>query len=89
MAITLRPEHEQRIANAIETGPYQNASEVSERALNLLQSEEEWWQDHNAGIHDKIERAFSPFDRGESFSAEESRTGLQERKARWLSDHQS
>jgi hypothetical protein len=37
-------------------------------------------------IHDKIERAFEQFERGEFFSAEESRADMEKRKASWLAD---
>ncbi|HTS30425.1 MAG TPA: hypothetical protein VMH81_31350 [Bryobacteraceae bacterium] len=41
MTITLRPEHESLIAEAIRTGAYQNPDEVIRRALEMLQSEDE------------------------------------------------
>ncbi|MBZ5618754.1 MAG: type II toxin-antitoxin system ParD family antitoxin [Acidobacteriia bacterium] len=84
MTITLRPEHEKLIAEAIETGAYQDPDEVIGRALEMLHSEDEWLHDHKAEVAEKIERAFGQVERGEFFSAEESRADMEKRKAAWL-----
>ena len=81
MTITLRPENEELIAKAMQTGAYQSPDEVVERALRMLHSEEEWLADHKVEITEKIERAFAQFDRGEFFSAEESQADMEKRKA--------
>jgi len=81
MTIIPRPEHEKLIAQAIKTGAYQNPDEVIERALRMLNSEEEWLVDHKAEITEKIGRAFGQFDRGEFFLAEESQADMEKRKA--------
>src|ERR1017187_7859480 len=83
MTITLRPEQEKLIAQAIETGAYQNPDEVIERALRILHCEEEWLLDHKAEISEKIERAFGQFDRGEFFSADESKASFPNCSGRW------
>ncbi len=59
MTITLRLEHEKLIALAMQTGTYEDADEVIERALRMLHSEEEWLADHQAEIADKIDPAFA------------------------------
>jgi putative addiction module CopG family antidote len=84
MTITLRPEHEKLIAQAMQTGAYQSPDEVIGLALRRLHSEEEWLLDHKAEIAAKIERAFGQFDRGEFFSAEESQADMERRKAAWF-----
>jgi len=84
MTITLRPEHEKLIAQAMQTGAYQNPDEVIGRALEILHSEDEWLHDHSAEIAEKVERAFGQFERGEFFSAEESQADMEKRKAAWL-----
>jgi putative addiction module CopG family antidote len=84
MTITLRPEHERLIAQAIETGAYRTPDEVIEQALRILHSEQEWLVDHKAEVAEKIERAFGQFDRGEFLSAEESQADMEKRKAAWL-----
>jgi len=37
-------------------------------------------------IDEKIERAFGQFERGELFSAEESRANIEKRKTAWLAE---
>lgn len=86
VAITLRPEQKQLVAEAIQTGAYANSDEVIERALELLHSEEEWLHGQRDEIHEKIERAFAQFERGEFFSPEESRADMERRKMAWLAE---
>jgi len=86
MTITLRPEHEQLIAQAIESGTYQNPDQVIERALEVLRSEDEFVYVERDSIREKIERAFGQFERGEVFTAAESRADMEKRKAVWVSD---
>ena len=86
MTINLRPEHERLINQAMESGVYQSPDEVVGRALEVLSFEDEWFRDHNGLVHEKIERGFEQFDRGEFFSAEESRTEMERRKSEWLAD---
>jgi antitoxin ParD1/3/4 len=83
MTITIRPEHEQLIAQAIQTGAYQNPDDVIGRALEVLRSEEEWLVENKSSIDEKIERAFGQFDRGEFFSPDQSRADMESRKAEW------
>ena len=82
--ITIRPEHEQLIAQAIQTGAYQNLDDVIGRALELLRSEDECLAGNKPVIGEKIERGFGQFERGEFFSPEQSRADMQKRKAEWL-----
>lgn len=84
MTITLGPEYEQLIAEAMRTGAYQNAEEVIGRALEMLHSEDEWLHDQKEQVEAKIERAFIQFERGEFMSPEESRLDMEKRKAKWL-----
>jgi len=86
MTITLEPEHEKLIAQAMRTGAYQNPNEVIGRALEILNSEDEWLHEHKSEIAERIDRAFGQFERGEFFSAEESRADMEKRKAAWLSE---
>jgi Arc/MetJ-type ribon-helix-helix transcriptional regulator len=84
--ITLLPEHEELIEQAIHSGAYQNPEQVIGRALETLRSEDEWLRENKHSIHEKIERAFGQIERGECFTAEESRDDLEKRKAAWLAD---
>ena len=86
MTITLRPEQEKVVAQAIQSGTYRSPEEVIERALEVLRSEEAWLLDHRDEITEKIDRAFRQFERGEFFSAEESRADMEERKAAWRAE---
>jgi antitoxin ParD1/3/4 len=87
MSITLRPEHEKTISQAIQSGAYQNPDQVIERALELLRSEDGWLHDHKEELAEKIDRAFGQFERGEFFSSRDSRTDMEKRKAAWLAEH--
>lgn len=84
MTITIRPEHEQLIAQAIESGAYQNPDDVIGRALEVLRSEDEWLAENKLAVAEKIDLAFGQFDRGEFFSPEQSRADMDKRKAEWL-----
>ena len=88
MPITLRPEHEELIAQALQTGAYRDPDDVIGRALEMLQSEDHWIDAHRDEIAGKIERAFAQFECGEFFSAEESRADMARRKAEWLRQQQ-
>ena len=81
MTITLRPEHERVVTQAIQSGAYQSPEEVIERALEVLRFEDTWLLDHKDEIAEKIDRAFGQFERGEFLSAEESRADMEKRKA--------
>ena len=84
MTITLRPEHEKAIAQAIQSGAYQSPDEVIGRALEALLAEDEWLYGHKDEIAEKVERAFGQCDRGEFFSSAESQAEMAKRKADWL-----
>ena len=84
MTITIRPEHEELIVRAMQNGAYQAPDDVIGRALEVLRSEDEWLDENKAAVNDKIERAFGQFDRGEFFSADQSRADMEKRKADWL-----
>jgi Arc/MetJ-type ribon-helix-helix transcriptional regulator len=86
MTITLGPDQEKLIADALETGAYRDTNEVIERALEMLHSEDEWLSAQKKEIADKLERAFAQSERGEVYSPEESRADMTKRKAQWLSE---
>jgi len=87
MTITLGPEHEKVVNEAIQSGAYKSPEEVIERALEVLRSDDRWLLDHKDEIAAKIDHAFVQFERGEFFSAEESRADMEKRKAAWLAEH--
>jgi Arc/MetJ-type ribon-helix-helix transcriptional regulator len=86
MSITLRPEHEKAIAQAIESGAYGKSAQVIEPALEFLHSEDEWLVDNKGAINEKIEPAMTQLDRGEGVSGEGLRDRLEKRKDAWLTE---
>ena len=88
MPITPRPEHEEMIAKAMQSGAYRNPDDVIGRALEMLHSEDLWLNSRKEEIEGKIERAFAQFNRGEFLSAEESRADMARRKAEWPRERQ-
>lgn len=87
MTITLRPEHEKVITEAMKTGAYRDADEVISRALEILHTSEEWLREHKQQISKKIESAFAQSERGEYFTAEQSRADMENRKSKWKREH--
>ena len=86
-SIVLKPEHEQLISEALQTGAYRNSDEVIGHALEMLHSEYEWLRDHKDRIEARIDRALAQFERGEFLSPDESRADMERRKTSWLNEH--
>lgn len=68
------------------SGAYQSPGEVVQRALEMLFAWKEWLRENRGSINQKNERAFGQFERGEYFTAEQSRAEMARRKAEWLAD---
>lgn len=83
MTITLKPEHEQLIAEVLRSGVYHNPEEVIERALELLHEHESWLAENRA----KIAEGYAAAQRGELIEGDEVRSQLEERKRDWLAQH--
>ena len=71
MTITLRPEHEHLITEALRSGAYGTPDEVIERALELFHSQEEWLKANRQAIDAKIRRGMEELDRGEGIPEDE------------------
>ncbi len=84
MNVQLTGHSEKLVNEELARRGFRSPEEVIERALELFHSEEELWRD---SVHEQIERGLAQFDRGEFFTAEESRADMEKRKAAWLSDH--
>jgi len=82
MAIMLGPEHEQLIAEALNSGGYQNSDEVIKRALELLR-ERDTWRNEN---RDKIEEGYAAAQRGELLDSEQVSARMEVKKRAWLFD---
>ena len=89
MTIHLKPELEALIQKDVDRGVYQSVDEFVERAVQMLHEEEALLANDSQTIHEKIERAFRQFERGEGLTPEESRARLQEKKAAWLSQQRA
>ena len=89
MTITLRPEQEKAVAQAIASGAYQSPDDVISRALEVLRAEDDWISGQKDAIAEKLERAFEQFERGEFLSSDESRADMAKRKADWLGQQTS
>ena len=82
MPITLRPEHEQLIAEALRSGAYQSPDEVIKRALELLHERDTWLAENRA----KIEEGYAAAQRGELIYSDQVRAQMEERKRAWLAE---
>lgn len=83
MTIDLNPEDEQYIQQRLQSGAFASAEDVIHRALQSLNSEEDWLRENKEAIGEQIERAFAQFERGEGLTPEESLARLETKKAAW------
>lgn len=81
MSIELTPKHQRIVDEAIRSGAYTDADQVIERALDALNSQDEWLRAQSGSIHEKISRGLAQLDRGEGITGDESRARLGRRKA--------
>ena len=86
MTITLRPEQEELVAQAMQRGAYSDPGEVIEKALNLLRWDEECADAEKAEIAAKIDRAMEQFASGHFYTPEQSKADMARRKTEWLRD---
>lgn len=80
MPITLRPEHERLIAEALRSGAYQSSEEVIKRALELLHDRDTWLAENRA----KIEEGYAAAQRGELIDGEQVRSQMEGKKRAWI-----
>ena len=88
MTITLSPDHEKVVVEAIDSGAYGGADEVINRALEVLRVEEAWLRERQPVLAGKIERGLADFERGERFTPEESRLDMARRKQEWRAERE-
>jgi antitoxin ParD1/3/4 len=84
MKVELKPEDEQLIQKRLQSGVFQTVEEVIHDALSSQDAEEEWLQQNQSIIGDKISRGLAQLDSGAGVSGDAARARLQERKAKWL-----
>ncbi len=71
MTITLRPDQERIFTQALSTGAYQNPDEVIQRALEMLNGQDQWLLENRAAVDAKIRRGLEQLDRGEGIPENE------------------
>ena len=81
MAITLDPATEQRIQHQLSRGAFAEPSELLAHALDLVEAEEDWLLRNKQAIQTHLKESFAQSERGETYSAEECRAMLAERRS--------
>jgi hypothetical protein len=85
MAVTLDPATEQRIQRKIEQGPKvassRDSAEVIARALDLLDAQEDWFTRNREALNERIEESRAQIRRGESYTPQQARQILAQRRA--------
>jgi putative addiction module CopG family antidote len=84
MPITLQPQHERLIAEALRSGSYQNSDEVIQRALELLRDRDAWLAESRT----KIEEGYAAAQRGELIGPDQIRMQMEEKKRAWQAEQQ-
>jgi antitoxin ParD1/3/4 len=82
MQITLRPEHERLVSEALRSGAYESPEEVIKRALELLRDRDAWLAENRA----RIQEGYAAAQRGELMDGDEVRAQMAERKHAWLAE---
>ncbi len=82
MPITLRPEHERLISEALRSGAYRSPEEVIKRALELLRDRDAWLAENRA----KMEEGYAAAQRGELIDGDQVRAQMDEKKRAWLAE---
>jgi len=81
MTIQLKPEQENRIAEAIRSGAYQSPNDVIDRALEMLHERDEWLMANRQTVDAKIRKGMEELDRGEGIPEDELDARLTHLKA--------
>jgi Arc/MetJ-type ribon-helix-helix transcriptional regulator len=83
MGLALDPATEQRIQREIARGPYREPAELINRALDLLESQENWLLRNKDAINERLAESMAQAERGEVYTPEEARALLaQDRRNR-------
>jgi Arc/MetJ-type ribon-helix-helix transcriptional regulator len=76
MSLALDPATEQRIQREIARGAYCEPAELINRALDLLESQENWLARNKDAIHQRLAESMAQAERGELHSPDEVRSLL-------------
>jgi|GEM_PF-1265220 Arc/MetJ-type ribon-helix-helix transcriptional regulator len=83
MSLALDPATEQRIQREIARGAYREPAELINRALDLLESQENWLLRNKDAIHERLAESMAQAERGELHPPDEVRALLhQDRQSR-------
>jgi antitoxin ParD1/3/4 len=82
MPITLQPEQERLVAEALRSGAYQNPEEVIQRALELLHHRDAWLAENRA----KIAEGYAAAQRGELIDPDQVRVQMEVKKRAWRAE---
>ena len=81
MTIHLKPEQEDRIAEAVRSGANQSPDDVIERALEVLHERDEWLIANRHAVNAKIRRGLEELGRGEGIRDDQLDAHLKALKA--------
>lgn len=81
MTIQLKPEQENRIAEALRSGAYSTTQDVIDRALEVLREQDEWLKAHRQEINAHIRAGMEELERGEGIPEEQLDDYLERLKA--------
>jgi hypothetical protein len=81
MAITLRPDQEQRFLDAVRSGGYERTDDAMDTALEMLRWQNEWLLANHDIIHAKIQQGIQELDRGEGIAEDKLDAYLERLKA--------
>ena len=79
MPITLQPEYERLIAEALRSGGYQHPGEVIQQALELLRRRDTWLAENRT----KIDEGYAAAQRGELIDSGHVCAQMEEKKRTW------
>jgi len=78
MPLALDPATEQRIQRELARGPYREPAELINRALDLLESQENWLTRNKEAINQRLEESMAQAARGQTYSPEQARALLRQ-----------
>ncbi len=81
MNLILDPATEQRIQREIDLGHYREPAEVIARAVALPEAEQNWLLQNKDAINQRLEESMAQAARGETWTPEEARRILADRRA--------
>lgn len=81
MNVSLTPELEKLVADKVESGLYQSASEVIREGLRLLEDQDRLREFHLNEVRKKIQSGLDQLDRGEGIPGEQVYARMKQRSA--------